>query len=431
VPIQSFGKRHLEDVEPEVNTREAVAPWCSIDTRTGRLAVVLEEYNCFDAEVYADEIQTEEPIEFREDQRSKSPRNMQDSLPNNYLVNLGKWILRHMFSKLIDELIKRDETIRKQLNESAKTTTGRAPMSIQLPTTPFSFQDGDSSTTPRGNGMQVPMTPGMNIGVATPAPVPSGSLPGVPEGQAFPDMRASQNGQDSGNGDYFTNAPMASVPDLKTPVTPSEPPMETPKSPYDADKTNGKEGGLFGKKFKMGMSFGSKKLGRSSSTATQEKPVVEAEKPEGSDTSEPVEKEVEDNFSGILQKIQMDYEKHLLEHPDKPIETGINPSSPNETPVLKPPELTTVIIQEETSGGSADLYRGTVGTAGEDADLIIQRAPMWLGDLLLRVNCSPSTKLVQYLHSLKNRIHFKEPVKVSFILQPWQDLLPGIAGADG
>jgi WD repeat-containing protein 48 len=25
----------------------------------------------------------------------------------------------------------------------------------------------------------------------------------------------------------------------------------------------------------------------------------------------------------------------------------------------------------------------------------------------------------------------KEPVKVSFILQPWQDLLPSIAGADG
>ena len=62
----------MEDVEPEVNTMEAVAPWCSIDTRTGRLAVVLEEYNCFDAEMYADELQLEEAIEFREDQRSKS-----------------------------------------------------------------------------------------------------------------------------------------------------------------------------------------------------------------------------------------------------------------------------------------------------------------------------------------------------------------------
>jgi hypothetical protein len=32
---------------------------------------VLEPYNCFDAEMYADELVLEEPVEFREDQRSK------------------------------------------------------------------------------------------------------------------------------------------------------------------------------------------------------------------------------------------------------------------------------------------------------------------------------------------------------------------------
>jgi WD repeat-containing protein 48 len=35
---------------------------------------VLEEYNCFDAEMYADELELEEPVEFREDQRSKCAR---------------------------------------------------------------------------------------------------------------------------------------------------------------------------------------------------------------------------------------------------------------------------------------------------------------------------------------------------------------------
>lgn len=67
-------------MEPEVNTMEAVAPWCSIDTRTGRLAVVLEEYNCFDAEMYADELELEEPVEFRDDQRSRSktPRTLRN-----------------------------------------------------------------------------------------------------------------------------------------------------------------------------------------------------------------------------------------------------------------------------------------------------------------------------------------------------------------
>lgn len=70
-PIQSFGKKHLEDVEPMVNTLEAVAPWCSIDTSSGNLTVVLELFNCFEAEMYADELITEEPVEFRDDQRSE------------------------------------------------------------------------------------------------------------------------------------------------------------------------------------------------------------------------------------------------------------------------------------------------------------------------------------------------------------------------
>lgn len=71
-PIQEFGKHHLETIVPQVNTKEAVAPWCSIDTSSGNLAVVLEPYNCFDAEMYADELGSVENTEFREDQRSKS-----------------------------------------------------------------------------------------------------------------------------------------------------------------------------------------------------------------------------------------------------------------------------------------------------------------------------------------------------------------------
>ena len=70
-PIQSFGKAHLEDVEVTVNTREAVAPWCNVDLSSGNLTVVLEPFNCFDAEIYADELKLDEPIEFREDQRSQ------------------------------------------------------------------------------------------------------------------------------------------------------------------------------------------------------------------------------------------------------------------------------------------------------------------------------------------------------------------------
>lgn len=50
---------------------ESVAAWCSVDTRTGKLACILEENNCFDAEMYADELNLENTAEMRDDQRSK------------------------------------------------------------------------------------------------------------------------------------------------------------------------------------------------------------------------------------------------------------------------------------------------------------------------------------------------------------------------
>lgn len=56
----------------EVNTIESVANWCAVNTKTGKLAVMLEENYCFDAEVYADEIDIPEKIDFRDDQRSRS-----------------------------------------------------------------------------------------------------------------------------------------------------------------------------------------------------------------------------------------------------------------------------------------------------------------------------------------------------------------------
>lgn len=73
MPIKSFGKKHMEDVLPEVNTQDSVAHWCAVDTRIGTLTCVLEENYCFDAETYADELELEEKIEFREDHRSTRP----------------------------------------------------------------------------------------------------------------------------------------------------------------------------------------------------------------------------------------------------------------------------------------------------------------------------------------------------------------------
>ncbi|KAI1076502.1 WD40 repeat-like protein [Whalleya microplaca] len=410
--IQRFGKKHLEDVEPIVNTKEAVAPWCSIDTSSGNLTVVLEPFNCFDAEMYADELTLEEPVDFREDQR----------------INLGRWILRYLFAKLIDEEIRRDEEYRQKLNEGVEMRQAAArrnpPAIITIPSTNGQGWEARDSpvTTPRANGASVPMTPGHGIGVATPGT----HLPGVPEGVPLPnsplDKRPSQQFSRPSGDDYFTGG--ISVADAPAQATSAAPTTtdtkdENPKSPVEGkekEKDSGKSPGTpLGKKFRMGMSFGSKKFGRSSSSNAEKPTVVEEKSEENkSESSSNHEKEVDDNFRGGIQKIRNEYEKQLLEAPTKFVETRVTPGLPIDTPVLKLPPGTKVIIQEETSGGSADLYRGTVMSVGVDADIIEEKAPMWLSEVLLT-----------------NTIPPKDPVKISFVLYPWQDSLPSLIATDG
>lgn len=407
--IQRYGKKHLEDVEPEVNTLEAVAPWCSIDTSSGNLTVVLEPFNCFDAEMYADELALEEPVQFRDDQR----------------INLGRWVLRYLFAGLIDQEIKKDEAYRQKLNESVERRLSAArvnpPLSIPIPPIPDFEESGSNVVTPRANGAYPAMTPGLAIGVATPGP--HGHLPGVPEGSALtpgtPHEKRSSTSRPSAE-DYFAGG--ISSADAPAKAAAAEPAKdETPKTPVtdikEKEKDTTKSPTAFGKKFRMGMSFGSKKLGRSSSSTQPEKPVVVEEKKDEENKSESSsnhEKEVDDSFYGVIQKIRNEYEKQLLDKPDQIVETRVTPSLPIDTPVLKLPPGTRIIIQEEMSGGSANLYRGTVETVGRDADIIEQKAPMWLGEVLLT-----------------NAIPPKDPVKVSFILHPWDNALPTLTATDG
>ncbi len=350
------------------------------------------------------------------------------------LVNLGKWILRYLFANLIDEEIKRDEDHRHKLNEGIEKTIAagmaNAPLSIAVPQ-PLGFEQSNSPvTTPRANGSQYPpQTPGFSIALATPGP-----LSGVPEETATPEGKlSSQASRPSGDReDYFSNAIHLATDANKAPQTPAaestaaDDKAKTPnengkdkekdKDHEAKDKDTNKAGTPFGKKFRIGMSFGSKKLGRSASSAAAEKPVVVDEKAEeqNSESSSNHEKEFDDGFLGVIQKIQNEYEKQLVESPEKPVETKVTPSLPNDTPVLKLPSDTKVIIQEETTGGSAELYRGTVETVGTDVDIIEKCGPLWLGEVLLL-----------------SAIPQKDPVKVSFILHPWQDKLPSIAAADG
>ena len=311
-----------------------------------------------------------------------------------YLVNLGKWVLRYLFASLIDEEIRRDEAYRVKLKAS-QPPGNQSKSGLHLGPLPSRKPDGwqkinddsESITTPKASNGMPATTPGLQIGVASPGlsqVVSNGTATGLktPMGTAGDEKRAS--------GDYFSNKPPpVSEPTAdrtadKAADSSSEGKPETAVSPTEGDKES-KTSSLFGKKLRLNFP---KKLGGRTSTEVSKPVIVEDKSDQSSDkSSEKEEKPIDDNFHGVVQRMQIEYDSNMSHYPEDPLITCIQPSLPSETPVLKPPHLTSIIIQEDSpdSGGLADLYRGTVGSVGQDADLIEGVAPTWLGELLLRV----------------------------------------------
>lgn len=261
-------------------------------------------------------------------------------------------------------------------------------------------------TTPRAsNGLGlVPPTPGFAIGAATPgfSPLTSALTSTAEEstesvnGHGVPPQQTPTTATVADpSSDYFSrnsstnNQSEGSSESNKVPDTPgagdnSYQSLATPTSP-----TEEKKKGLFGKKF-SGMAF-PKKLARTSTEVAKTPTVAHEEKSDTASikSSEKEEKVIEDNFYGVIQKIRQEYEEHLENKPGEPLPQGITPSLPVETPILSPPPHTTIIIQEDNpeSGGLADQYRGEIGRLSEksEVDILEKIAPMWLGELLLRV----------------------------------------------
>ena len=328
------------------------------------------------------------------------------------LVNLGKWVLRYLFAGLIEEELERDSQYRRELvntQRSSNRLRENAPPLIQLPATlseQHKLQEhhngnmrAEAHIAPRiSNGnSQLATTPGLSIGIATPysnitnhGTHVQNQLPSTIDENTPLEKRQSHQSQPRASTetsvDYFSSDPQSSADDhVKPPSTPGEGPVEPGvQAMLDVDKEGKTKEGttLFGKKFRMNFQ---KKLGRPSA---ETKPIAIYEKSEESERLEVKEdKVVEDSFFGTIQKIRNEYAEQPTSL-SQLVPSGMNPPLPNETPLLRLPPSTTVIIQEDRpdSGGVADLYRGTVRCLGKDADLIERNGPMWLGELLLRVS---------------------------------------------
>ena len=317
-------------------------------------------------------------------------------------------MLRYLFGRLIDEELHRDATYRDEMSAKSSRPNSihrtNAPPAIQMPfesPQPSTEDIQDDTVTPKAvNG--IAGTPGLTIGVATPVangvhhspnPQAANQIPATIDENTTLEKHASQqsatrNSTDK-SPDYFSSNPQVrptAEGQIKAPTTPGETGADASAttSPTDGDKDEKAGSSLFGKKFRMNFP---KKLGR---TSAEVKPTTVDEKSEESDKSDDKEERniEEDKFYGTIQQMHYDYEEMLQSARSQPLYSLMHPSSKIETPPLHHPPHTIVIIQEERpdAGGAADLYRGTVSSVGNDADLIEKAAPRWLGELLLRVS---------------------------------------------
>ncbi|CAI7664993.1 unnamed protein product [Penicillium glandicola] len=413
IPIQTFGKRHMDDVESEVNTVDSIAHWCTIDVRTGRLSVILEPNRCFDAEVYADE--TDLPLsdlyQFKEDQR----------------INIGKWILRWLFAPVVDEEIRRDNEYRQAAIARAEENAQLNPLGTSVPGDDIPRSVGIPISNPnlRTNlrpSSDFPGSSSIGFGINVGTPSSSNQLstsmqsnspfpmfePDTPDASVPTNSHLDGGPSSFSSSDYFSKRPLA-APQTdadKSLLSPTDATSNTgvPQSSVEPDKEERKKS-LFGKKFQMNFP----KLGRNS---TETKPQILEEKAEESEISSIKEEKVyEPNLCGVVDRIRDDYEEFLVSNTDRDLETALLPSSEDETPRLEIPSRTAVFIQEETgdTAVASDLYRGSVGRISEDLERLKKSIPHWLGELLL-----------------KNQIPFKEQVKIAFVLKPFDDTLPPV-----
>lgn len=349
--------------------------------------------------------------------------------------------MRNLFAAFVDEEIKRDEVYRRTLRtgiSSGGLHRQNAPFSIVLPTSSDGTSDTTSITTPRQLNGLVPMTPGMSIGIATPGlpNILQSSLaanhltPTTEEHTGLEDKNLHQPDTGDRLSDYFSANPNlqpseASSESNKLPATPTEIPAgATPTSPVD-DKEEKKKISRFGKNFKMTFPK-TMKIGRSSietkpATTTEEKQDEMSDK-----SSEPGEKVFEDNVFGVVEKLRQEYEEHARSEPDQPPGVGITPSLPSETPILRPPPTTMVIIQEDNpeSGGVADLYRGAINVLGKDVEVVEKVAPMWLGDLLLRVCIATTLRPLSKLTFRRTRYPTKKLSRFRSSCSPFRICYP-------
>ena len=355
-------------------------------------------------------------------------------------------MLHYLFSNLIQEEIRRDEAFRFQLQglASSDSDTGNTRPTLSSGTF-LEDPEGSPLSTPYASDQPrvVLDTSGFRIGAVTPGISLSQTTGGADATQARPTDTTFLPRKSAE--DYFsaksTTRPSGEQPRDNQPKTPQPGPttdVDIPTSPTDPTNVSSPK--------ETSTSFG-KRLKSTFTPKKSTKSLVTAEEPKSSQVEEkdfnPDQKVAEniandapatDNMLHVIREIRRQYVKELENSDSSRLKSRMTPALPSDAPVLDPPTNTAIIIQEDHpgSGGVTDLFEGYRDQLGRHADFIEKIAPRWLGNLLLKVS------LREPLNDLGNLANFVENIvpeqlisKVSFVLKPYQQLLPVVTAEEG
>ncbi|KAL0573430.1 hypothetical protein V5O48_008524 [Marasmius crinis-equi] len=391
----SFSPREaLENVRSQIEGEGAVVPpWATCDTKAGALSIHLNLERCFDAEVYADEVGFP---------RAENGEDVK--------LNVGRWVLKNLFLGFIRE----EQRIKKKREASGSNP----PTNNPSPEPPHRSPAKVASVHPVvSSPTLIPAVPPpslMTLAHKTSSPlltplIPLASLnnqdqlPSIPQSpdvmtpigsmsrrptlgrlrsasvageQDIIDLAASPTPHPKEASDYFSGvvsrpSESATEETIGKESTASGAVTQTPVTPSGGLMTRLKS---FGKTRKNTMEAPPP---TPSLPATAEK---EKEKEATEDTSDPASTEA-DTKAKILG-------------------SSLTPPPSAEAPVHTLPSNMTVTISEDHT----TVYRGTVSNTGHDVKMLEEVMPLWLMECLLLNKLPPAPA----------------PVKVSFILLPWQ-----------
>lgn len=384
VELKSFGTGlSMDDIADSFHTYDVVSNWCQVNTRSGELFITLDQNSCFDAEVYADELLPEIGLEMLQKSSTQNPKL--GDLPADLRINLGKWVLKNLFSHLVATEVKKDSVVREELIKKKESGTLKPRTILHS----ASIAPKDSAQSGSANGTQARSANNSNSPNAT-----AKQNPGIAGRFKFSfgknkkekkkdDKGDGSNSEAGGNNNSATapeKDPYADHDYIKTPFIPTwnEPELKKDDEVVLKDISSYIESRYEHRLHALGP--------RKENVPETEQPVIkiESNNPFLDSTDAPEQEKYGKKLQGDTATTNASSTIPI----DTYLPTILSPPSALDAPILHIPDTTKLIISQLLPGseGLVDLYRGSVGALNsgtDDLEKVESLLPEWVTRAIL------------------------------------------------